>query len=369
MRIAITKSEGFLLAQIPIIVIYLSPFYLFVADNQYWWKLLLAFYVAVLFLFMVKIETGTQAELIFFDKSTRVLWEDGLCILPTLFPFAHHIGIHLFWWIKRQDRDPRAFSDTEPDITHHFDGKRMQYVAKVQTSLLAANVNRHLENMVGSFVEYKRGDPELLYQRVGFRLMVIIILFAAITNYTSPLTRQSNQSNPSVSNTQAGPSTKNTVSVSVQLEKQNKPIYPEKEFFTPRKDKEWVYVPVDGRKYFYYKDTGDKTPQMKVEDSRCVAVPAGKKIQFFGKYPPTYAVSMKSKIIYAQMASSVPFFTKVVRLIVADEPLDSPYYFMERSWERAYDEWDTIVLEFGFVAKARTLDELSPEVYGGLVCF
>ena len=376
----ITKGQGALYTMLPV-SLYVIPYYGFVSGNGYTLELLALFTFGVLFLFLVKIEPGTQGQLLWFEKLVRdtngrpCLWEDGLCLVPTLFPFLHKVDIHLFWWIKKPITEEDYLNNQNgPYIHHHVDQREMRYNVNVDTSLFMANLQRITGNIFGWFFGITRGNPALLFQRVGTRIIILALLLGFGFNQSaSQQNEKSNNNGKGTTTTPSTPHTNNssdTVTLKVQLKKQNLPDFPTKEFFTVRTEDAWIYRVVEGRKYFYYSQAPEgKIPAMIVDDSRCVAVPAGREIKFITKFVPTYAANMKNKIIYARKSEEVDLLKKAVLFIVQGRIPDSNPYYLMISWTDAYEEWNAFDTSAGFVAQALTLDEIPDNVQGGLVCF
>ena len=149
-----TKGQGAFLSLLPM-SLYVIPYFFWVATNSYAYELTLLFFAGVLFLFLVKIEPGTNGELLWWDQliiddqGNAYVWSNGLCLVPTLFPFLHNLGIHPFWWIRRPLSDYLERTSNNVAIEHFVDQRRMNYNVEVKTSFLAANFSRIVENTIG----------------------------------------------------------------------------------------------------------------------------------------------------------------------------------------------------------------------------
>ena len=404
----ITKGQGAVLTLLPM-SLYVVPYYQLVSESKYMLPLLGIFTLGVLFLFLVKIEAGTEGELLWFEKlvfdkhGDTVVWSDGLCLVPTLFPFLHKVKVHLFWWIKKPITEQDYFDNNNASFIHHYvDQRDMRFNVNVDTSLLAANATRVSGNIFTWFFNINRGAPELLFQRFGTRIIIVALLLGFIANVIGP-TRQESKSSwfentvssvkqnieeakALASPTQATRRTETSsvqetrsstmssdpgVDVLVQLQKQAKPTIPEKDFFKVIQG-DILYYTLDstGRKYYYYTEVPEGMVAMiTVKESMCAAIPAGKEMRFVTNRPPTYAVNMKSKLIYLRKPEHISLLQAAGSFIfdgiqVSKEPLH-----LYATWGKAYNEWEAFDTSYGILVQAITLDEIPKGGEGGMVCF
>ena len=360
-------------------------YYSYFGNNQYTHQLAALFLFGVLLHFFQKIEPGTYAELVFFGKARNFFWEDGYCFVPSFLPILHHFGIYLLWSLKKAITEPLYRNDRDVSIEHFQDQRRPVYNMNTQTTLLGMAVSRVIEGVFGWFFGIKRGDPELLFQRLGGRIIILAIIFGIIANTFFPNggtkqpwneTLQAAVLASTAPTTSKDPSTSNTpgtIFASSQLRKGIQPTMPLPERFIPQtiRDKEQHFFLVDEadpRKYLFFHDppTG-KDASVYVDESLCVVIPAGRELFFITKYRPTFEVNMEKTVRFQTKYEKHNFIDKVRMYLLAKQPEEET-----ASWAYVHDYWDTVDTST-YSIKARALPEAkirgSEEGYGGLVCF
>jgi hypothetical protein len=349
--------------------LYIIPYKGFVSGTTYASYLILLFIIGVIFMFLVKIEPGTVAELIFFDKATGTYWADGLCLVPTLFPFLHNVGIHFFWWLKKPGV---AYSGSAPPYVHHHrDQRQMEYKVNVETTFFKATVARIAGNMFDWFFNIKRGDPELLFQRLGVRIVIVALILGAGSRVASATSEKYDsifsQFSSLLSTDGSGTEAEEYTKVIVRLEKSKQPLYPPQEFFAPSsKNFEWEII--GGKKYFRYPQVDNTIiPVIEIRESSCVAVPSERWIGIESPAPPRYVVNMVDAVKYKKKLESVSFFEKISLFLRMKIKGDSGPLYWYATWKEIHDNWGDVAWDRSFTSKAMTSS--NPKTPGGLVCF
>lgn len=182
----INKVQGALISLF-IMSFYVIPYYNFVEDIPFETELTVLFSVGILFHFIRNIEVGTESKLLFFHQWTGKVWTEGLCLIPSLLPFLHNFGIHLLWDLHKPKYEYSPSRESRVNINNFQDQKLSQYRVGTHTSLFWLNVDKFFSGLIRwFFIEWKDGDPELLFQRVGFRIILVAVsLGGAIGTYVS----------------------------------------------------------------------------------------------------------------------------------------------------------------------------------------
>jgi hypothetical protein len=103
----------------------------------------------------------------------------------------HNIGIHLLW-----DLEEREPVNANVHINSYQDQRESQYHVRANVSLFWLNFDKLISLIVGWFFGFKRGEEKLLYQRVGFRIILVSIVGGFVCNWFFP--RPVNADTPSV---------------------------------------------------------------------------------------------------------------------------------------------------------------------------
>lgn len=363
----------------PLFLALISFFYLFPFVAVHSGKEHIVFLTAVLFAcasfgYRLVVTTANPAILTWFDTEVYVdgtpyYLQPGVYYMPTI-PSLHLLtngktcpGLWANQHFTREDIEPIR-------IRHDSRRSNMDYRGVVHMTPWQAFMSRTFGALMDFFSlsKVQEEHPRIYFQKLSLRLVVLVWIVAFISPSRGDTwfwDKQHGQQHTETSEQQG-----DTVSVTIELDKQEAPAYPGRRLFIPQPGKVWLYEIIEGRKYFYYPRDGGKIPTMYVDDARCVAIPAGRKAIFHGSYAPTFALSMNKKITYTVTGESMPLHKKVGRLLLEGESFNSPFYIVERPWETAYSEWSsTVITSNGFLAEAQPLEKLSPRVYGGLVCF
>lgn len=361
----ITKGQGAVLTLIPI-TLYLMPYWVFVHNNDYAAQLTLFFLLGVIFLFLVKIEPGTQANLLFFNKATKTYWEDGLCLVPSFVPSLHNVGIHLFWGLEKPITERDRLGVADPEFLHHLDHRKMTYSVHVNTSLLTAQANRISGNIFDWYFNIDRGDPNLIYQRLGTRMIILALILGACANAFFPINKSNRPSWVNLFSFE----NKSTAEVFVNLAKGDKPTMPEDEYFTASTTGSWSCTKVAEKKYCHYMDIGDKIPAIPVEESLCVAVPTGKKIAFKTGRRPVYVINMENRVLFEKKIERFEVQDRLKVLVSELRNPMKPPYSVRATWEALHGDWGATDTSAFVIARALPYDRIPDgRVLGGLVCF
>lgn len=188
----ITKTEGAILSILPISC-YLTPYYIYVARNEYTFNLMLLFSTGVFFIFFRVLKE--PEELIYLDAGTGGYWGEGYCLVPSFLPFLRNIGINFPWGLRNRRLEGMSERTKNINIHHHQDQRELNYRVNIETSLLTANLNRLFERIGSWIFNINNGKPELFYQRIGFRLMILALILGYGANFFFPKKIQFNGSN------------------------------------------------------------------------------------------------------------------------------------------------------------------------------
>jgi hypothetical protein len=342
-------------------------FFDFLTSNTLSVYTFIAFICGVSLLFLRKIEVGDHAEVTFFDSGTRGYWKEGLCLAANPFPFLRNIGINTFWDvllpIREQQFNPNII------INHHYDQRETGYRVNVSTGLFAANMDKLINRFFGWLFGVSGEPAHLLFQRVGFRLMLITI----VVTYGLNITHSKNNTRPP----QASQSffSQNiwdrggSLTVNAQLQKGAQPFMPQPEMFIPTNGETWEYVEIknDSRKYVKYNErlTQDGIPQIEITEKMCVLIPAGRKIGFNSRFAPEYAIEMNKMVHYMKKRESLDVAENIIAFVMlpTNKSLAS-----KDGWNYLYNNWTTVdTPHYVFIAQAKP--QYSPAIAGGLVCF
>lgn len=171
-----------------IMSIYTFLFSLYAKETMWAQTLTTIFIVGAFFSFLRKIPAGTKAELLFMEKSTGCYWSDGFCLIPSIGHMFHHIGIYVLWNLKQAYEVGLQETTHLLNINHQYDQSRPTYNVKVETSLFRMELYRMINAITSWIFGFQKGHPELLYQRIGFRIILVAIIGVLIGNFVAPVT-------------------------------------------------------------------------------------------------------------------------------------------------------------------------------------
>lgn len=359
----VTGAVICLLLTIPYIVTYK---YFFHYETLYRQWLFGIFFFGVLLHFLAKIPPGEYIGLAFFGKRINKIWSDGYCLIPSLFPVLHKIDIYLLWSLILDNSGYRY--DRDVNVYHYQDQRSFQFRVNSNTSLLHATMVKFIGNMASWFFEVSKGDPKLLYQRVGFRMMLVSVVLGLFANLGDWVT--SSVQLPSISQSDRG-----AIAVTVQLKKRGPVTFPNKERFVPvEKNNTLYFFEIDGTKYLPYavENFEDKTV-IKVENQLCGLVPVGKKVVYISPTPPRYAINMKEEVLYVKNIDKESFIERNYELVrFAWSKITGGTYDIQKStsWENLYSNWSNLGAEkYGIEVTAELKRDVPSSAIGGLVCF
>lgn len=358
---------------------YVFIYYQWTKDSPYSIKLVSLFFCGLFFHFFRKIEPGTEAELIFFGKATGKFWEDGFCLVPSLLPILHTIGIYLLWDLKKPI-DPHVHKSSPGrtiNVEHFHDQRLPMYQVKTKTSLLGMQASRLTGNIFGWFFSVDRKNSELMFQKIGFRI-VLVALAAGWIAVPSPTHNEvptiPAPQPPSITEPRDEPTPNqpiqddSTVTVKVQLGEPPFPAFPSKEHFEVEESTTiQLYYLYKGIEYNrYHRGIGDRPPVVVAEKSSCVIVPAGKSVFIKTVSPPILAINMVNEVSFVVDKAKLPS-----RNIFATIFLPAPSLVFYKDWRYLQKNWGIVDIVGGYMllAKASTEGEIPPPYHGGLVCF
>lgn len=373
----ITKTQGAILCLF-LCIPYGLLYYGYFGQNQFTPQLLTFFLFGVLLHFFQKIEPGTRAELVFFGKARNFFWEDGYCLVPSFLPILHQVGIHLLWSLKKAVYSGIYRSDRDVSIEHFQDQRRPNYNMNTQTTMFGMAVSRILEVIFGWFLEISRGDPELLFQRIGQRIMVLSIILGAFANIFFPNkeTRSVGQTFSMVSEEKKNSSQeprKGMTLVSSGLHVGLPPQMPLAENFVPRPTSTTrlyfnVDSGVDKRKYFLFHEPPlGKFHTITVNEPLCQVIPAGRDVLFFSKYRPQFEGNTENRVEYVVKKENQNPLREVYKNFRGISSKTEV-----ATWKEIYSDWSMVDTEsYGIIVRALA-DEDQPQPgkgLGGIVCF
>lgn len=169
----INKGEGAIISTLPI-TFYVYLYYNYVLGNTHTSELMLIFSIGIFFIFFRKLEE--PEELLFLDKGTGGYWGEGYCLVPSFAPFLRNIGINFPWGLRNGRLNEVHERTRNIDIHHYQDQRDLNYRVNVETSLMVANINRLFDNLIRWIFGFNKGKPELFYQRIGFRIIILALI-------------------------------------------------------------------------------------------------------------------------------------------------------------------------------------------------
>jgi hypothetical protein len=288
----------------------------------------------------------------------------------------HQYNIFLLWSLKKMT-DPSLVYRQDRDVSVDVfqDQRRPNYNINVQASLWKMTLSRIVEAFFEWLFNIKKGDPGLLYQRLGNRVIFASIVMGCILNITSP--------------TQVGMFSRvvggsgdaervlipinGNATVYSNIQHGIPPTMPDADAFLARAREpgKQLYIHVsdaDTRKYLLFHEPPlEKQHTMIVRESLCGIVPAGREVLFDTRLPPAHDANMMPEVKYVLKASSVSRVTALIRRI-----LNKPIYLRTSSWQVLRENWN----EVDFVGYSISVQALPAEKLpegrsdvGGLVCF
>lgn len=155
-------------------------YFTYFSGSPYAEKLTLVFMVGAFFMCLHSIRPGTTAKLTFFGSYTGKAWKSGYCLLPTISYFLDSIGLHFLWWLEKEP-DEKEYRNQGLDNHHYADQREPSYRVNSDASLLTATTARIVGNIIGWITGFRKGDPDLIFQRLGFRLVVLSIVLGHLS--------------------------------------------------------------------------------------------------------------------------------------------------------------------------------------------
>ncbi len=347
-----------------IMSVYVYYYQKWIKNLPYSFQLTCFFFLGIFLHFLRKIEAGTTAELLFFEKSTNYFWSDGFCLVPSLFPALHNIGIYLLWNLKKETYEELQLFNPNIKIEHtHFRDQRLpEYKIKTDASLLSMTIYRIFANLGNWFFSIDRSHPELVYQRIGFKIILLAVIYGFIANswINLPFNQQKKTSHI----------------VYAQLDDGTiQPPLPNKEMF--EEDVVKKYTDLDGFRFLHYQKTiNGKKPFVLVDSPVCLIIPAGKRLAFESKKPPKLVINMTRNAEYVAKEQYASLLGKILSKtynftanMFANKPVQFGYP-ETKAWKYAQTFWDKIDFEgYAVVATAKDLEDIPDGVTGGFICF
>ncbi len=363
----ITKTQSAVLSLI-FISFYTYGFFGFLTANHYYMWTLGFFLVGELLMFLRIIETGTYAEVTFFNSGTGIYWSDGVVLSANPFPFLRNIGINTFWDIFRPITERLRMAMTTPEIYHYVDQSKPRYNINVETTFWTAKTDMLITNLLSWLFGFQKGDPELLFQRIGFRILLVTLLSTWVLNFTHPIdgVSQKGQEAEQVAEQrhsyQQGAVSSTIVSVQLSVRSAEPPLYPDRNDFS-RRDGTSYKTP--GSVYRYYRPMSNRgrdgidTVSIDGNEPLCLIMYQGQRLSITtnGRFP-VFVVNMRDSVLYGKKIPRLNFFERIDYILFGNQSV----YPTRDSWSYIYENWHTDVetTRHAIVAEAKK---------NGLVCF
>ncbi len=343
---------------------YYRFFYTYAAGSIYVNELRIVGGLCFLMMFLWKVEVGEVGVLTFLEFERRERVRPGLYILPNLFPFFREIGIVIGYGIGFADK---AEGKIPSRVQHYSDQRLSAYRVDVKTdSFIKANLDRNFNLFANHLTTFKDDYGRFQYYRVGRLLFLLTLLATFMCNMLYPSQRGGGLQNFIA---QANSVMQNKVAVSVQHQVQQAAELPSKEDFIPTSTRLYsVYI--NDKRYVKYLDLTppEDTLRLKVSDSFCAIVPAGKKIAFRSHYPPLYVANMENSVSYTKDSRTMTIQDKVETLFFDWKIPALGLFTINTTWTKMYAQWGSVDKYEGFDAQALPWHQISG-AGGGLVCF
>jgi hypothetical protein len=285
-----------------------------------------------------------------------VYWSDGLALAANPFPFLRSIGITTFWDVHHPVTERYKMENDPIRVDHFVDQSRPRYNINTEASLLAAKTDMLITNMFAWFFGFQKGPSELLFQRVGLRIIILTIITTFVLNHTHP-----QSTNPSWKNfSKNSVSDTSTVKVTAQLIAENVqvPLYPENSDFAQR-DGSSFYVDTNSS-YIYYRPSAnysDGVARVTIQRPACLLVYPGQKVSITTNRPPVFVVNMENKVIYVKKKNYLDNIDKLLHFFSRKEDV----YITSSSWSYLNKNWHTVdVQNYAIMGSAKG---------NALVCF
>lgn len=360
----INKIDGAILS-----LLLMSPYVFFyhewVKQSSQSLQLTLFFFFGIFLHFLRKIEAGTVAELLFFEKSTKHYWQDGFCLVPSFLPALHNVGIYLLWNLKKSIEVTGSAFNPNINIEHYKDQRKPEYIINAKATLLALSVHNFFGNMLSWWIAPFKDMSELKFQKLGFRIILLALICGGISNFFTDASTTINRYNPFQTK-------KEIVTILVQLNDGFTHSFPELSMFEEQGDTTTTkYMDIGEDRFILYpKRTGANLARITVETRLCALVPVGKKIVFETKYKPVRAENMKREVRYIKRPEFVTVFQKIRAFLFSDLNTSKGYILYD-SWQYINTNWHTVEND-NYTLTAEALDRgdiADTNVGGGLVCF
>lgn len=363
----ITKTQSAVLSLI-FISFYTYGFFGFLTANHYYMWTLSLFLVGELLMFLRIIETGTYAEVTFFNSGTGIYWSDGLVLSANPFPFLRNIGINTFWDIFHPITERLKMAMTTPEIYHYVDQSKPRYNVNVETTFWTAKTDMLVTNLLSWLFGFQKGSPELLFQRVGLRIILVTLASTWVLNHTHPRHNESYEKQGSEYTveqergfSQGRPSSTN-VTVQLSVRSAEPPLYPGPSDFS-RRDGTSYKSP--GSVYRYYRPMSNRgqdgidTVSIDGNEPLCLIMYQGQRLSITtnGRFP-VFVVNMRDSVLYGKKIPRLNFFERIDYILFGNQSV----YPTRDSWNYIYENWHTDVetTRHAIVAEAKK---------NGLVCF
>jgi hypothetical protein len=209
------------------------------------------------------------------------------------------------------------------------------------------------------FFAFWRGDKELIYQRLGFRI-IVVALFLAWTTNNWPFFNPSSYMNGDE---------KITI-VATQLRAGNLPEMPRTNRLLGERTDVWLHDVLGGKDYFYYINTRGKVPHLRIDRSLCAIVEYEKEMAFRTTVPPIYAGNVKFRVRYTKKQE---FTTLMEKLSIVIHQWENPFvagFQTVTHWEALRENWHTVDTNHSIIATGERMNKIPDrKALGGIVCF
>ena len=147
---------------------------------------------------------------------------------------------------------------------------------------------------------------------------------------------------------------------------------PTREDFVPmpyeKETQRFIRINGDQRKYFLFHEPElGKSHVLKVTETLCQIIPAGREMLFILQHPPSYALNMEKKIEYIPKKRIRRFFYEQYQKITGGDPYS--YLIDFRDIRKQWEEVDYTNYAIKVRALPNSALHKSSKGHGGVVCF
>lgn len=363
----ITKKQG---AQLTLVIVsvYTFMYFRFVKEAEYALQLTGIFFIGMLFIFLHKVEEGTERRLAFlgklqYDKTGNpATWSDGFCLVPAFLPVLHHIELFVLWRLLPLQTSEEAPYRPNVDITTYTNQREINYRINSNVTFWQLTISKITGDIFRWLFKFEKND-ELRYQGIGTRIILVMLAVGWLSTFrVDDLVVPAKQAlQEKIDQLSAGPP---GPQVLVNLVTRGMPVFPDASVFVPTTDETQKFADVIGNTTYirYQLLSGDQLPKvapLKHSDNVCVVVPTGKEILIETASPPATVVNMDTMVEYTPKNELATVWEKI---------WSNPR--RTNGWRYFRGNWGEVDTRYMLRAKAHPPVQATPSTsLGGLVCF